>query len=90
VIGIWEVAIKFHRDRRFLDVHPRVLRDELLRHGCRELPLTGAHALAALTLPPAHKDPIDRILVAQALIENITLLTTDARLAQYPGPIQAV
>jgi PIN domain nuclease of toxin-antitoxin system len=41
-------------------------------------------------LPPIHKDPFDRILIAQAMVEGITLLTADAVIAQYPGPIRKV
>ena len=54
-----------------------------------ELPVTGAHAVAVDLLPPIHKDPFDRILVAQAQIEGITLLTADEVVARYPGPIRA-
>ena len=52
--------------------------------------MTGAHATAVDLLPPIHTDPFDRILVAQAQIEGLTLLTTDAMIARYPGPIRTV
>ena len=55
-----------------------------------ELVLTGAHATAVDLLPPIHKDPFDRILVAQAQIEGLPLLTTDEIVARYPGPIRAI
>ena len=42
------------------------------------------------TLPPLHKDPFDRLLLSQALTEGIALLTTDERLARYPGPVRKV
>jgi PIN domain nuclease of toxin-antitoxin system len=71
-------------------VDPRVLRRGLLDNGYGELPITSAHAVAICTLPPLHKDPFDRILVAQAMVEGITLLTADQRVAQYPGPIKLI
>ncbi|HWG38801.1 MAG TPA: type II toxin-antitoxin system VapC family toxin [Terriglobales bacterium] len=90
VASVWEIAIKFHRERRALDLDPRALREGLINRGYRELCVGGAHALGTLALPPIHKDPIDRMLVAQATVERITLLTTDAVVAQYPGPIELV
>jgi len=66
------------------------LRRGLLDNGYAELPVTGVHALAVDTLPPIHKDPFDRILVAQALSEGIVLLTADSLVAQYPGPVREV
>jgi PIN domain nuclease of toxin-antitoxin system len=55
-----------------------------------ELPILGQHAVAVDSLPPIHKDPFDRILIAQAIVEGITLLTADSVMAQYPGPIRMV
>ena len=52
--------------------------------------MSGAHALAVADLPPIHKDPFDRILLAQAKIEGMTLLTSDKVVAKYPGDIQKV
>ncbi len=54
------------------------------------MPIASAHAVALDLLPPLHKDPFDRILIAQALVEGITLLTADPLLARYPGPIRQV
>jgi PIN domain nuclease of toxin-antitoxin system len=67
-----------------------VLRRNLLENGYLELPLTSDHALAVQGLPPIHKDPIDRLLIAQATVEGILLLTTDRQIARYPGPIRKV
>ena len=53
-------------------------------------PMLGKHAVAAGELPPIHKDPFDRVLIAQAMVEGITLLTVDATIARYPGPIRKV
>jgi PIN domain nuclease of toxin-antitoxin system len=58
--------------------------------GYIELPVLGQHAVEVDSLPPIHKDPFDRILVAQSMVEGITLLTADAEIAKYPGPIRKV
>ena len=55
-----------------------------------ELAITGTHAVAVDTLPPIHNDPFDRLLIAQALAEALTLLTADAVVGQYPGPIRVL
>ena len=88
--SLWEIAIKSGLGRPDFSVDPRLLRRGLLENGYAELDVTGAHATAVDLLPPIHKDPFDRILVAQAQIEGLTLLTTDEVVARYPGPIRAV
>ena len=88
--SLWEIAIKNRLGREEFSVEPRLLRRGLLENGYVELPVTGAHAVAVDLLPPIHKDPFDRILVAQAQIEGITLLTADEVVARYPGPIRAL
>ena len=75
--SLWEVAIKSGLGRADFRVDPRLLRRGLLENGYRELPVTGAHAAAVDLFPEFHRDPIDRILVAQAQIEGITLVTMD-------------
>jgi PIN domain nuclease of toxin-antitoxin system len=90
VASIWEVAIKRGLGRPDFQVDPRVLRRGLLENGYGELPITSDHAVAVDLLPPIHKDPFDRILVAQAVVEAITLLTSDPIVARYPGPVRAV
>ena len=87
--SLWEIAIKSGLGRTDFSVDPRLLRRGLLEHGYAELDVTGAHATAVDLLPPIHKDPFDRLLVAQAQIEGITLFTTDEIVARYPGPIRA-
>ncbi len=89
-IGIWEVAIKQSLRRSSFTVDAPILRRGLLANGFSELPLTSDHALAVLHLPAIHQDPFDRILIAQAISEDITLLTTDSMVARYPGPIRKV
>ena len=90
VASLWEVAIKSGLGRTDFSVDPRLLRRGLLENGYAELDVTGAHATAVDLLPPIHEDPFDRILVAQAQIEGITLLTTDEIVGRYPGPIRAL
>ncbi len=88
--SLWEIAIKRTLGRPDFSVEPRVLRRGLLDNGYRELPVTGAHVLDLDSLPALHKDPFDRLLLAQAMAEGVTLLTHDGLLAQYPGPVQHV
>ena len=88
--SIWEVVIKSALGRSDFRVDPQRLRDGLLRNGYRELAIRSEHALAVGLLPPIHNDPFDRILVAQAQVEGMTLLTVDEKLARYPGRVQAV
>jgi PIN domain nuclease of toxin-antitoxin system len=52
--------------------------------------VTGEHTLAVEQLPPLHRDPFDRLLVAQAICEGITLLTSDSVVARYRGPVKKV
>jgi PIN domain nuclease of toxin-antitoxin system len=88
--SLWEVAIKHGQGRSDFRVDPRLLRRGLLDNGYEELAITGQHAVAVDILPPIHKDPFDRILIAQSMVEGIVLLTSDPRVAQYPGPVQRV
>ncbi len=89
-VSIWEVAIKHGLGRKDFVVEPSLLRRALLDHEYAELPVTSDHAMAVDILPHIHKDPFDRLLVAQALIEGITLLTSDTVVAKYPGSIRLV
>jgi PIN domain nuclease of toxin-antitoxin system len=88
--SLWEVAIKRGLGRADFKVDARLLRRGLLDNGYGELPIISDHVVATESLPPIHKDPFDRILVAQATVEGITLLTIDSLVAQYPGPIRTV
>ncbi len=88
--SLWEIAIKRGLGRSDFQLEPRVLRRALIDNGYVELPITGEHALVIDELAPLHKDPFDRMLIAQACCEGITLLTADAAVAQYPGPIRRV
>lgn len=90
VASLWEIAIKRALGRDDFEVDPRLLRRGLLDNGYGELPIVSDHAIATLSLPPLHKDPFDRLLVAQATVEGITLVTADANVADYPGPVRRV
>ena len=86
--SLWEVAIKSGLGRKDFRVEARLLRRGLLDNGYSELPIVSDHVVAIESLPPIHTDPFDRVLVAQATVEGITLLTNDPVVAQYPGPIR--
>lgn len=85
--SLWEIAIKHGLGRSDFRAAPRLLRRGLLDNGYIELPITSAHAVALDSLPPIHKDPFDRMLVAQSITEGVTLLTADPLVTQYPGPV---
>ena len=84
--SLWEIAIKSGLGRDDFQVNARLLRRGLLDNGYGELPISSEHAVAIDGLPPIHKDPFDRLLVAQSMVEGITLLTSDPLVAQYPAP----
>jgi PIN domain nuclease of toxin-antitoxin system len=88
--SLWEVVIKRGLGREDFKVDARLLRRGLLDNGYSELPIGSEHVVAVENLPAIHKDPFDRVLVAQAQVEGITLLTADPTVAQYPGPIRLV
>ncbi|KKB10875.1 twitching motility protein PilT [Devosia geojensis] len=88
--SLWEVAIKRSLGREDFTVDARLLRRGLLDNGYEELPITGEHTVGIDVLPPLHKDPFDRILISQAIVEGITLLTVDERVARYPAPVRHI
>jgi PIN domain nuclease of toxin-antitoxin system len=87
--SIWEIAIKSALGRPEFSLDPGVFRRELLESGYEELAIAGSHAAAVSTLPDLHKDPFDRILIAQAMVEGITLLSADEVVLRYPGPVRS-
>ena len=89
-LSIWEVAVKGALGRPDFRFDPQTLRNNLLANGYAELVFTSEHAIAIPGLPLLHKDPIDRLLIAQATVEGILLVTVDRQIAQYPGPIRKV
>jgi len=88
--SLWEITIKAGLGRADFQIDPHLLRRGLIENGYEELPVTGQHALAVGQLPDVHRDPFDRILVAQAMVEGLLLLTHDPLVQAYPGPITAV
>ena len=88
--SLWEIAIKNGLGRADFKADPHLLHRSLLDHGYAELPVTGAHAVEVGLLPLLHGDPFDRILVAQARVERLVLLTTDKTLTRYAGPIHVL
>lgn len=89
-MSIWEVAIKAAQGRADFPASARRFRDVLLSKGFEELEISSHHALAVGDLPLIHRDPFDRLLIAQATVERIDLLTADSTIARYPGPIRKV
>jgi PIN domain nuclease of toxin-antitoxin system len=88
--SLWEIVIKNTLGREDFRIEPRILRRGLLDNGYAELPITSEHAVNIESLPRLHKDPFDRILLAQAITEGITLLTSDVQVARYGGPVRKV
>jgi PIN domain nuclease of toxin-antitoxin system len=90
VVSLWEIVIKHSLGRKDFQADARLLRRGLLENGYQELEIKGEHTVAVDGLPPIHKDPFDRLLVAQSLVEGILLLTADPVVGQYPGPVRKV
>lgn len=90
-ISIWEIAIKSSLPRvPDFSVDAEKLRRTLIDQGYLELPQMGEHAVAVGGLPHIHGDPFDRILIAQSLVEGLSLITVDKTVARYGGLIQLV
>jgi PIN domain nuclease of toxin-antitoxin system len=89
-VSLWEVAIKAGRERDDFRIDVSSLRRSLFDNDYVELPITGAHVVALGGLPPIHRDAFDRMLVAQAIVEGLTLVTSDPAVAKYRGPIRLV
>jgi len=86
VVSIWETTIKANLGRADFTVNPRRLRPALLEAGYQELEVTSVHALAVGDLPLVHRDPFDRLLLAQAISEGLEFATADNAFARYPIP----
>lgn len=85
--AVLETAIKNALRRPDFDVHPVLLQTTLIDLGFQEIPITGGHAVILRDLPAIHGDPFDRIIVAQAIGEDLTLVTADRILARYPANV---
>ena len=88
--SLWEIIIKRSLGRSDFNVDPRRLWRMLLVNGYRELSITSEHTIAVDNLPTLHKDPFDRILVAQARVEGLLLLTVDKTVAKYGEGVRKV
>ncbi|MCA1773471.1 MAG: type II toxin-antitoxin system VapC family toxin [Halomonas sp.] len=88
--SIWEVVIKNSLQSPDFNVDPHLLRRGLVDNGYLELSISSLHTLNVAHLPTIHKDPFDRILVAQAEAEGFLLLTSDELVSQYAGPIRKI
>lgn len=89
LVSIWEVALKTSLRKPGFDVDPMLLRSKLDAEGFSELPILPAHIARVTTLPWLHRDPFDRMLVAQAAVEGLTLFTADASLKRYGRFVRA-
>ena len=88
--SLWEIAIKRSLRRRDFALDPLALETALPTMGLIELPVTAAHAARVARLPPLHRDPFDRLLVAQSIAEPLTLVSNDAFLERYPTNVRLV
>lgn len=88
--SIWEVVIKKALGRKDFSVEPSRLRDDLMENGYDELEVRSEHVLEVAALPLIHKDPFDRMLIAQARVEGITLLTVDTDVVRYGDPVKLI
>jgi PIN domain nuclease of toxin-antitoxin system len=84
-VSLWEVSIKSGLGRADFSADAASLYNGLLRAGYEELPVTARHVLLVNSLPALHKDPFDRLLLAQAACEGLRLLTADKAISRYPG-----
>lgn len=88
--SMWEIAIKASLQRRDFEIDPEEFHLQLLANDYIELPVTSAQAVILKNLMPRHKDPFDRMLLAQAINEKLTLVTADRMLGSYDGPVMRV
>jgi PIN domain nuclease of toxin-antitoxin system len=89
-ISIWEIVIKQRSGKLNMPVDAASIRTKLEEKGCREIPVTSRHALATGALASFNKDPFDRMLVAQSIVEGLTLITTDRLLSAYAAEVMVV
>lgn len=90
VASLWEISIKYALDRKDFPFDPRRVRSGALAMGFSELSISSEHTFQTTQLPHLHKDPFDRLLIAQAVVENLTLITSDKKISRYPGVIRKV
>lgn len=84
--SVWELQIKIQIGRfKFNDAIENIIAEQQLTNGMQILPVNLAHALYLKNLPLHHKDPFDRILIAQAIVENMILISVDPKFSMYPA-----
>lgn len=88
--GVWEIAIKSALRRSDFRIDVDTFAAALPEAGLTELPIRAIHAVAVGKLPDVHRDPFDRMLVAQALTEPLVLVTNDPVLTKYPAPVRLI
>ena len=88
--SLWEVSIKSSQKKEGFQIDAGIMLRQLLEAGYVEMPINSLHAVAINTMPLLHKDPFDRILIAQAKVESMPLLTCDAKIAEYPAPVEFI
>jgi PIN domain nuclease of toxin-antitoxin system len=88
--SIWEIVIKKSLNRADFHIDPAALYQGCLDNGYSELHILGSHVLEVRSLPAIHKDPFDRLLLAQSRVEGVDLLTADKTLARYGGNVVCV
>ncbi len=86
-VSIWEIVIKSHLGRDDFKVDAHLILRALLDNGYEELSITSMHTAFISNLPNIHKDPFDRLLIAQSMLEGIMLITADPIIKQYEAPI---
>lgn len=86
--SIWEVTIKVKLKKLEIDLSEMV--DAIAKSEFSELPITTQHAIAVSRLPDLHRDPFDRMLIAQAISEPLTFLTADAELKNYSDLVELI
>ena len=85
IASVWEMQIKVQIGKlAFQNSLPEVIREQQEKNGIEILPVTLAHVYALSELPSPHRDPFDRIIIAQARVENLIVLSADAIFSQYP------
>lgn len=85
VVSLWEIAIKHRSGKlRLNEEGLRWLREDIEGAGYMTLQVTAAHVWRTLDLPMHHRDPFDRLLIAQAIEEDLTVVTADRQFARYP------
>jgi PIN domain nuclease of toxin-antitoxin system len=80
----WEIAIKTQLGKLRLPARPEAfISEQLLKHRFNSLPVSFSHALHVFALPLLHRDPFDRLLISQSMLEQLPILTADAKVRQY-------